>query len=190
MTCDATTSRTASPLTPAWLRTDARRRWRDIVFRRLGIQRCYTPPLVTRQPELTVRSCLPFVLAHELLQNPQLTFMQIGAFDGVGDDDLRELDRHAQAARRAGRAAAGRVCPIAANVSRPAASDAASGGDRRAGRHARAVLPARRGVDGRFVRSRPSSPARHCRSRNRHATGCVSHGRKRAARRRAGRTSI
>jgi FkbM family methyltransferase len=78
-------------LTPDWLRSDARRRWRDIVFRRLGIQRCYTPPLVTRRPELVVRSCLPYVVAHELLRTGQLTFMQIGAFDGVGDDDLRSL---------------------------------------------------------------------------------------------------
>jgi FkbM family methyltransferase len=31
------------------------------------------------------------VVAYELLNNPRLTFMQIGAFDGVGDDDLREL---------------------------------------------------------------------------------------------------
>jgi FkbM family methyltransferase len=78
-------------LTPAWLCTDARRRWRDILYRRLGIQRCYTPPLLSRRPELAVRSCLPFVVAHELLANPDLVFIQIGAFDGVGDDDLREL---------------------------------------------------------------------------------------------------
>ena len=38
-----------------------------------------------------MRSMLPFVVAHELLKNPQLTFLQIGAFDGEGDDDLREL---------------------------------------------------------------------------------------------------
>ncbi|MEX0641497.1 MAG: FkbM family methyltransferase [Pirellulales bacterium] len=78
-------------LTPDWLGTDARRRWRDIAYRRLGIQRCYTPPLITRRPELAVRSWLPFVVAHELLKNRDLTFLQIGAFDGVGDDDLREL---------------------------------------------------------------------------------------------------
>ncbi|MCI0492659.1 MAG: FkbM family methyltransferase [Planctomycetes bacterium] len=77
--------------TPAWLTTDARRRGRDIVLRRLGIQRCYTPPVLTREPELLVRSCLPFVVAHELLKNPDFTFLQIGAFDGVGDDDLRDL---------------------------------------------------------------------------------------------------
>lgn len=78
-------------LTPDWLRLDARRQWRDIVLRRFGIQRCHTPPILIRRRELSLRSCLPFVVAHELLQNPQLTFMQIGAFDGVGDDDLREL---------------------------------------------------------------------------------------------------
>lgn len=78
-------------LTPDWLRLEARRQWRDVLFRHLGIQRCRTPPILTRRRELSLRSCLPFVVAHELLQNPNLTFMQIGAFDGVGDDDLREL---------------------------------------------------------------------------------------------------
>lgn len=78
-------------LTPNWLRTDARRQRRNIVFRWLGIQRCYTPPIVTREPGLAVRSCLLFVVAHELLTNRRLTFLQIGAFDGVGDDDLRAL---------------------------------------------------------------------------------------------------
>src|SRR5262245_8462683 len=78
-------------LTPAWLSTDARRRWRDVVYRRLGIQRCHTPPLLTRRPELAVRSWLPFVVAHELLRDRSFVLLQIGAFDGVGDDDLREL---------------------------------------------------------------------------------------------------
>ncbi len=78
-------------LTPHWLRTEGRRRWRDIIFRRCGIQRCYTPPVITRQPELAVRSCLPYVLAQEMLQNRRLTFLQIGAFDGVTEDDLYEL---------------------------------------------------------------------------------------------------
>jgi FkbM family methyltransferase len=78
-------------LTPAWLRTNARRQRRNVLFRRLGIQRCYTPPIVTRDPSLMVRSSLPFVVAHELLANPRMTFLQIGAFDGVGEDDLREL---------------------------------------------------------------------------------------------------
>ena len=78
-------------LTPKWLRTDARRQRRNVLFRRLGIQRCYTPPIITREPSLAVRSSLPFVVAHELLKNPRLTFLQIGAFDGVGEDDLREL---------------------------------------------------------------------------------------------------
>jgi FkbM family methyltransferase len=78
-------------LTPMWMGTARRRRWRDVLYRRLGIQRCYTPPLVTRRPEIVVRSMLPFVVAHEIVRNPHLTFLQIGAFDGEGDDDLREL---------------------------------------------------------------------------------------------------
>ena len=78
-------------LMPAWLSTDARRHWRNVFFRRFGIQRCYTPPIITREPELAVRSCLPFVVAHELLRNPRLTFLQIGAYDGVGEDDLHGL---------------------------------------------------------------------------------------------------
>jgi FkbM family methyltransferase len=78
-------------LTPAWLSTEARRQGRNNLYRRLGIERCYTPPLVTRRRELLVRSLLPYVVARELLKEPQLTFLQIGAFDGEGDDDLREL---------------------------------------------------------------------------------------------------
>jgi FkbM family methyltransferase len=78
-------------LTPVWIDTVARRRWRDLVYRRLGIQRCYTPPLINRRPELVLRSMLPFVVAHELMRKADLTFLQIGAFDGEGDDDLREL---------------------------------------------------------------------------------------------------
>jgi FkbM family methyltransferase len=78
-------------MVPAWLRPDARRKLRNIVFRRLGIQRCYSPPILTREPSLIVRSNLRYVVAYELLQNPRMTFLQIGAFDGVGDDDLREI---------------------------------------------------------------------------------------------------
>jgi FkbM family methyltransferase len=78
-------------LTPAWLQTDARRRLRDIAFRHIGIQRCHTPPVVTREPSILLRSSLPFVLGSELQRNPRLTFMQIGAYDGIGDDDLRAL---------------------------------------------------------------------------------------------------
>jgi len=78
-------------LTPAWLRTDARRHRRDVMLRRLGVARCHTPPILTREPELIVRSWLPFVVSQLLLENISPTFLQIGAFDGVGDDDLREL---------------------------------------------------------------------------------------------------
>lgn len=78
-------------LTPDWLQTDARRRWRDRLFRRFGIQQCTLPPILIRRPELAVESCLPLVVAHELMKNPALTCLQIGAFDGVRNDDLRPL---------------------------------------------------------------------------------------------------
>jgi FkbM family methyltransferase len=79
--------------TPKWLRTDARRSWRNVMFRRIGIQRCYTPPVLTRRPDMLARSWLPYVVAHEVLRNPELTFLQIGAYDGEGDDDLGALIR-------------------------------------------------------------------------------------------------
>jgi FkbM family methyltransferase len=78
-------------LTPDWLGTDARRRWRNIVFRRLGIARCHLPPALVREPGLKVRSALRYVVADQLLRNREFTFLQIGAYDGVGDDDLGEL---------------------------------------------------------------------------------------------------
>lgn len=78
-------------LTPAWLSSDSRRHRRNQLFRKLGIQRCYAPPIIVSKPSLAVRSCLPFVVSHELLRNPKLTFLQIGAFDGIGEDDLREI---------------------------------------------------------------------------------------------------
>ncbi len=77
--------------TPQRFNTEARRQWRDALLRRLSLQMCYAPPILTQRPELLVRSALPFVVANELLKNSRLTFLQVGAFDGVGDDDLREL---------------------------------------------------------------------------------------------------
>jgi FkbM family methyltransferase len=62
-----------------------------VLLRRFGFARCHAPPVLARRPELLVRSWLPFVVAHELIRNPDLTFLQIGAFDGHGDDDLHEL---------------------------------------------------------------------------------------------------
>jgi FkbM family methyltransferase len=78
-------------LTPTWLRTDARRLRRNILIRRLGYQRCFTPPILIRDPSLFVRSSLRYVVANELITNPRMTFLQIGAFDGACEDDLREL---------------------------------------------------------------------------------------------------
>lgn len=77
--------------TPAWFGADARRRVRDRAFRQIGIQRCHAPSTLTRRPEMRVQSLLPFVVARELLSNRDITFIQIGACDGIGDDDLHTL---------------------------------------------------------------------------------------------------
>ena len=78
-------------MTPCWLQAEGRRGRRDMLFRRFGYQRCFTPPILIRDKSLFVRSSLRYVVANELLTNPRMTFLQIGAFDGVGEDDLREL---------------------------------------------------------------------------------------------------
>jgi FkbM family methyltransferase len=78
-------------LTPRWLQTDQRRRRRYILLRKLGLARCFEPPALIREPELRVRSALRYVVADHLLHDKNFTFLQIGAYDGVGDDDLREL---------------------------------------------------------------------------------------------------
>src|SRR4029079_7434941 len=54
-------------LTPAWLRTDARRLRRNVLIRRLGYQRCFTPPIFIRDPSLFVRSSLRYVVDNELM---------------------------------------------------------------------------------------------------------------------------
>ncbi len=162
-------------LTPGWLTTDARRYRRNILFRRLGIQRCYTPPIITREPKLAVRSCLPFVAAHELLRNPRLTFLQIGAYDGVGDDDLHGLIVAHNLRGVLVEPQPSRICAVAKNVLQPIERNTTSSRYCGAGRRARALLQARRGVDGRVVRSRAPAPARHHRSRYCFATRRLSH---------------
>ena len=77
--------------TPSWLSTDERRRWRNILFRRLGIARCHLPLALIREPNLNVRSSLRYFVADQMLRNHNFAFLQIGAYDGRDDDDLREL---------------------------------------------------------------------------------------------------
>ena len=70
-----------------------RRRWRDALLRRLGVERTHKPAALVIRPELTDRSLLPLIVADHLLCHRDLTFMQIGAFDGVKNDDLHALIR-------------------------------------------------------------------------------------------------
>lgn len=77
-------------LTPGGFDLAARRRWRDLTLWRMGLARSYQPRVFVRRPDLRLPSVLKFLIASELRENADFTFLQIGAFDGVGNDDLRE----------------------------------------------------------------------------------------------------
>jgi FkbM family methyltransferase len=70
------------------------RHYRNRFFRRLGLARSHEPFLLVDRPELRVTSLLPYVAADYLVRHGELTFLQIGAFDGVADDDLRTVIDH------------------------------------------------------------------------------------------------
>jgi FkbM family methyltransferase len=82
-------------LVPRRFRLEARRRLRDVALSTIGLERSYKPTAIIKHPELKVRSVLQFLVASELATNREFRFLQIGAYDGVGDDDLREpIVRH------------------------------------------------------------------------------------------------
>lgn len=78
-------------LTPGWLRGNPFRHSRNVLFRKLGIQRCYVPPMLVRYPDLRFGSPLRFVVAEHLLRKQDFKFLQIGAFDGAVADDLHDI---------------------------------------------------------------------------------------------------
>ena len=47
--------------------------------------------ILVRKPELHLRELLRLVVTAQLSRQRDFTFLQIGAYDGVGDDDLRNL---------------------------------------------------------------------------------------------------
>jgi FkbM family methyltransferase len=82
-------------LLPGSFGVAARRRWRDLALARIGVERSYKPKALIQSPELRLRSVLKFLVASELETNRNFCFLQVGAYDGVGDDDLREpIFRH------------------------------------------------------------------------------------------------
>lgn len=70
---------------------DQRRRVRDIALRHIGLCRSRVPlPLVGRD-DLMLPNVVRGAAAEILLQRSQLTFVQVGVFDGRSDDDLTNL---------------------------------------------------------------------------------------------------
>lgn len=70
---------------------DKRRRLRDIALRQIGLARSHMPlPLVGRS-DLAMPNVVRGVAAEILLREGQLTFVQVGAFDGGSEDDLTSL---------------------------------------------------------------------------------------------------
>ncbi len=76
------------PFLPTGART---RRWRNRFLRRLGLTRAYEPAILTERPEFRYGSVLPLVAAEHVLEHGELTFLQIGAFDGQVGDEIFEL---------------------------------------------------------------------------------------------------
>lgn len=75
---------------------EAHRRFRGRVLRRFGLARCREPRLLSRRPELRVDDLIGLVAAGQLAEHGELTFLQVGAYDGRLGDQLRELlERHA-----------------------------------------------------------------------------------------------
>ena len=70
-----------------------RRRLRDRLLARFGLERSYKPAALVDRANLVQQSVFPLVIADHLLHHGDLTFVQIGAFDGVKNDDLFELVR-------------------------------------------------------------------------------------------------
>jgi len=66
---------------------------RDVLLRRLGVERSYRPPALLRHPEWNFDDPLKLVVAYAMRRRPDFTFLQVGAFDGRTDDPIHPLVR-------------------------------------------------------------------------------------------------
>lgn len=76
------------PFLPSGAQT---RRWRNRLLRNIGLTRAYEPAILSERPEIRYGSVLPLVVAEHVLEHGELTFLQIGAFDGQVGDEIFEL---------------------------------------------------------------------------------------------------
>lgn len=70
---------------------EQRRRWRDIVLRRLGLARSHVPMELVRRRGWQQPNVVRALAADILLSQGTLSFVQVGAFDGTSEDDLTRL---------------------------------------------------------------------------------------------------
>ncbi|MGI9457270.1 MAG: FkbM family methyltransferase [Aeoliella sp.] len=70
---------------------DDRRRWRDVLLRKVGLARTHVPMELVRRKELALPNVVRGLAADRLVRQHSLTFVQVGAFDGQSDDDLTSL---------------------------------------------------------------------------------------------------
>lgn len=76
-------------LLPFWPSGSTMRRVRERAIRWLGVTRTHAPTLLVARPEWRIDNMLRYLAAEVALRNGKITFLQIGAFDGVALDDLR-----------------------------------------------------------------------------------------------------
>jgi FkbM family methyltransferase len=64
---------------------------RDVFLRRFRLERSYRPPALLRYPEWNYESLLELAVSHAMASRPNLTFLQVGGFDGQANDPIRPL---------------------------------------------------------------------------------------------------
>jgi len=64
---------------------------RDVLLRRLGVERSYRPPALVRHPDWNFDDPLKLAVAYAMRRRPDFTFLQVGAFDGLTDDPIHPL---------------------------------------------------------------------------------------------------
>lgn len=67
------------------------RLWRTRCLRRLGYARARAPVWLVDHPQHVERNLLRYVAADAVARRGELAFLQVGAFDGEADDDLRAV---------------------------------------------------------------------------------------------------
>ena len=66
---------------------------RDVLLRRLGVERSYRPPALLRHPDWNFDDPLKLVVAYAMRRRPDFSFLQVGAFDGRTEDPIHPLVR-------------------------------------------------------------------------------------------------